>query len=370
MTSAAVPLPLQSNSSMETEDKSPDNLINAEESREDDWIDVMDMARLHPLTVYTEHLADKVGIIDAFQRNRIGRWVTGLTTRAHTVLDATEQDIDQSNTPTTDRWVRRSAIYSQLADRARLVMILASNAAIDAFDWSKDGRWAGAAAAGIFMGWSALIGESLNQTYKRMPHTVTAIQEEFPVAVDLMADALPGSRKKEESQESELIENSINDLNVDSYEADELSFVAKSWQKVRTAGNSRTAKIMALPVSVPLNLVRRGFSAVNFGATAYVSTTTFQNGTEKDNRKQTGDVMLYGGAFCFGLGWAVCERIENLTEDGKYEQAQDLLDFVSNDMNWLKLGALSIAVELGLANLRARKLRRDGLITANNESSI
>ncbi|HMS23906.1 MAG TPA: hypothetical protein PKB09_03800, partial [Candidatus Saccharibacteria bacterium] len=272
--------------------------------------------------------------------------------------------------PTTDKGVRTSMYTSQLLDRGRVPMILASNAAVDAFTWSKDGRWAGAAAGVVFGAWSGGLGEILHQYYKRMPRTVEAVQEEFPVAVDLMADALPGSRKKTETTTNN--ETPIDSADIDFDPTDELDSVLETEPvTTKTKENSRgklLLKVATAPVRLPLNVLRRGFSATNFGSTAYVSTATFRGATATEARKQYVNVMGFGGLFCAGLAWGVCERIDNLTNQGEYEQAQDLLNFVSNDANWLKLGALSIALELGMAKRRKNKMLREGRITNSNES--
>lgn len=334
---------------------------------QDTGFDMFDYARVHPLTIHAENLADKLGILEPIEESRVGQYVTGLVARLHTTANAIDKDITNSEHPGADKWIRRSMWYSQIADRGRLAMILASNAAIDAFTWSHDGRWAGAAAGGVFAGWSLVIGESLNQNFNRLPETVATIQEEFPVAVDLMADALPGSRKS-----IPVLSTSETQLTpeVQNQDVEELGFAGRALRKVKIVGGTKAFKIASLPARLPLMALRRGFSSVNFGATAYVSTTKFKGGSEKDVRIQTANVMAYGGAFVFGLAWAVCERIDNLADDGKFEEAQDLLDFVSNDWNWLKLGAASIALELGMAKMRKRKLLKEGLITDSNESTI
>jgi len=328
-------------------------------SPEDEWVDVIDKVRLHPLTVHTEHYADRLGLIELVQATRLGRYATGLVARAHKVMDAGEIDLVASESRVADRWVRRTTIYSQTADRFRLFMILASNAALDAYEWSEDGRWAGAAAGVAFMGWTALVGESLTQTYERHPKLVEAVQEEFPVAVDMMADALPGTKQRNEL--------AANQSEVEVQEVDETVLAMESIDKVHHLDRKTLQRIALTTVTLPLNLLRRGFSSVNFGATAYVSTTKFQGGSKAEQRRQYAEVAGFGGAFCFGLAWGATEWINHLAEEGHYEQAQTWLDRIGSDLNWFMLGAVSIATELTAARFRGRKMQKMGRITGENE---
>lgn len=333
-------------------------------------LDTFESIRMHPAVLTLERTADRIGILEPALNNRVGKYVTGLVSRMHTISNAMTEDISNSANPTIDKGVRTSMYTSQLIDRGRVPMILASNAAVDAFTWSKDGRWAGAAAGLVFGAWSGGLGEILHQYYKRMPRTVEAVQEEFPVAVDLMADALPGSRKKTETATSN--ETPIDSVDIDFDPTDELDSILETGPVTTKAKEKSLGKhlirIATAPVRLPLNVLRRGFSATNFGSTAYVSTATFRGASATEARKQYANVMGFGGLFCAGLAWGVCERIDNLTEQGEYEQAQDLLNLVSNDWTWLKLGAASVALELGMAKLRRNKMLREGRINSSNES--
>lgn len=304
-------------------------------------MDTLDYLRMHPATLQLERLGDRLGVIEPLAETRLGQYVIGLGERTHNVVREMNADIAD-----TDHWVIdgawRQAMYgSQLADRARLVMIFASNAAISAAEHST--MRAGLAAGAVFAAWSGGLGEILVQNAKRLPRAVDAAQEEFPVAVNLMADALPGS-----------------------YEGETEVEVHEEVVATRGIGKiAAMAKTFARGVTYPL---RKGMSSVNFGSTPYVATTKIRGGSDWEARKQYGKVMAFGGAFVTGLAWGVTEQINNFVEDGRYDLAEDLYNFVDSNLTWYALAAVSIGIELGMSIGRKRKLQREGKINEIGEA--
>lgn len=305
-------------------------------------MDTLDYLRMHPATLQLERAADQLGILEPLAGTRPGQYVIGLAERSHNVVRAMNADIAESDTPVVDKAWRYAMYGTQTADRLRYVMILASNAAINAAEHSS--TRAGLAAGAVFALWSGGLGEILVQNAKRLPKATEAVQEEFPVAVDLMADALPGSYEKETAP-TEIAESDV---------------AISGLHKV-----GQFAKLAFRGVTFPL---RKGFSSVNFGSTGFVGTTKFRGGSDWEARKQYGKVMVYGGAFVTALALGVTERIENLVEDGKYEQAQDLYNLVDSNKTWYIAAGVSIGIELVSSVLRKRKLQKEGKINQLGEA--
>lgn len=310
-------------------------------------MDTLDYLRMHPATLQLERLGDRLGVIEPLAQTRLGQRAIGLGERTHNVVREMNADIADSDHRVIDGAWRGAMYGSQYLDKIRYAMFVISNAAISASEHSSER--AGLVAGGIFALWTGGVGEILIQNANRLPRATRAVQKEFPAAVDLMSDALPGAYKKE-TDETVIEQETFGE------------------EKVAVNGLGKVkdiAKTIFRGITYPL---RKGAVSVNFGSTAYVATTKFNGGSNWEARKQYGKVMAYGGALVTGIAWGITETIEHLVEDGHYDAAQRLYDTVDSDITWYIFAGATIALEASATVARKRKLQKEGKINEIGEA--
>lgn len=273
------------------------------------------------------------------QLNPAAVYSRSLYERTRNVIEGAKTDIRESETKCADLAWGIGTIATQAADRFRISLILAPEAALRAFEHTDKSIAAGAAAAGVFMLWNGTMGEVLTQTLSRFKKGTESFEENFPAIVSLFTDSLAGI---ESSEQRALATETVVDKKV-------------HFERLLSIGKTATTH------------VRRAMSGLGLGSTAFVATAAVNDYTKEEVREQNAAVTLDTGVAIFGIGWGLAGYINSLAEQGELERAQDILNVVDNNWVWYSIAGASMVMEFASARHRAKKLKEAAEATTVKE---
>ncbi len=235
------------------------------------------------------------------------------------VAHASYEDIKASENKRVDASWAIAAAITQISDRSRWVILLAPAMATRVMENTENSVLTGVTAAGIFAVANYSTGKPLNKALSRLPGGLTEFKDKFPWVVNGFTRSLPGIKVSEDADPAHTSDIS-NQENIEI-------------KKVRS------------PLKKGWLHLRRGISGINLGSTAFVATTRVNGGSEDEGDKVNRAVTLDTSAVIFGIGFGVAEYIQKLVEEGRYQEAQDIQNFVSEPNLWRAVALGSIAIE-------------------------
>lgn len=225
---------------------------------------------------------------------------------------------------------------TQIADRARLVLIYGPPLAIDISNDTNNSLLGPIVLAGIFALTNFGTGEALTQSMDHFKETKESFREDFPLTVELFADSLAGVRSEEIAPEP-IMEAEVT--------LDQEESLRKPWFK--------RIKLPQLPLPV-----RRGMAGVGLGSTAFVATSSMLGNDNKEVRKINAKVTRDTSGFIVLVGAGLLEGIKRMYTAGWESQAKFLSDHAQDGKTWLGVAGASIGYTFISNKVNKRKLQK------------
>ncbi len=215
-------------------------------------------------------------------------------------------------------------VGSQVADRARIVILTVPPAVIETMERTNNSLIAGAVGAGMFAVWSMLVGESTLKGVDEFPKTVGAVNDELPAMVNFFADALPGIEK-----------GGPKPIDKDTPKGSVLSRIGMR--------------------------ARRSTASISFGTSPFVATARATGYNSKETRKLYANTGVDGAALVYALGTATTESVKRLAIEGHLQLAQDIQNVLSDNKTWWAVAGATVMAEMASNKYKARKMKSNSL---------
>ncbi len=261
------------------------------------------------LTEVTDKSTPHVGSLSSSRLSRLkqtGRLLCGSV--------AADYRSDEYSKIGTASWGALTA-GTQIIDRLRLGVVLIPPMAVEVMEQTHNSLATAAVTGAAFTAWNVVVGSAFGQGISRFPRTNQTVTESFPRLIDTFNNALPGMEKP--AQEQKIIDP------IDQ------TFDQKS---------SRFGRFMTH--------IRRSFSVMGIGTTAYAGTAAVNGHTPKDVLKINAVASADGGALAAVVAGGAAESVMQLASSGHPELALDVQNFVGDSRLWLGVAAVSMAAEL------------------------
>ena len=215
-------------------------------------------------------------------------------------------------------------VGSQVADRARIVILTVPPAVIETMEQTNNSLTAGAVGAGMFAVWSLLVGESTLRGVDEFPKTVETVNEELPAMVNFFADALPG--------------------------------VEKGGPKPEDSDSPTHSVLSRIGMRA-----RRSTASISFGTSPFVATARATGYNSKEARRLYTNTGLDGAALVFAIGTATTEGVKRLAIEGHFQLAQNIQNVLSDNRTWWAVAGATVLAEMASNKYKARKMQTDSL---------
>lgn len=270
--------------------------------------DIESVAAVQSEGVIAQEMQDLEHIDEVYQhswRDRFGE-----------VWNGAKSDLHESSNIARTIALGAASVATQAVDRARIAVVVVPHYATEVLQETQSPAQAALVGAGIFWAMSGAVGETLNQGLGEFPQAKAKFKEEFPVAVDIFRDGLPGMNHEVQEGQGRI---------------------------------KRAAQFIS-------RNIRRGVTGVAMGPTAFVATSSVDGASKTETSKlnlkvTTASAAVVGGVVA-GLGQAITE----LPKHGYAETAKYMQDVATDNRFWWSLAGLSIASELVGNRLKRRKM--------------
>jgi hypothetical protein len=199
----------------------------------------------------------------------------------------------------------------QAADRARTSVVLVPTIAVDVLQWTHSPLEAALTAGAAFTMWCTAVGGATTEGLRQFPRASKRVDTEFPRLVGAFEDSLPGIEKSDEGAN----------------------------RAQRVGGRA----LMAL---------RRGFTVVGLGTTAYVSTAAAKGRKRRDIHELNLQASLDGGIAAGLIVEGVGQAIVHLATSHP-ELAERIQNDASNIKLWYGVTAAMMIGQYGGNKLKA-----------------
>jgi hypothetical protein len=250
----------------------------------------------------------------------------GIVHRLSEVAGSVGTDYRNSENRTRTVSLGLLALGTQVADRARVAVILVPTVSIDVLKHSHSATEAAIAGGGLFAAWCLTVGGTLTEGLSEYPNAVRTFENNFPGFTSVLEDSLPGLYSDNET-------NIIDDLE----------------------SRSRTSRIIGASGRIgktALTHIKRGATAIGIGNTAYVAVASARGQETKEIHKLSAKTGIDGGIIAGLIVGVVSESIVKLGESNP-QLAIHIQNVSSNKYLWY-----GVAGALMLSNLVSTRLSR------------
>lgn len=225
-------------------------------------------------------------------------------------------------------------VATQAADRARLVLVYGTPFAVEASNTANNSLIGPVVLASIFAVSNFATGEALTQSMDHFKGTKESFRNDFPLTVELFADALAGVASKELTTTEPTDEALVMSAEDDSLDT--------PWYKK-----------LKLPLPV-----RRSMTGVGLGSTAFVATSSMLGKSNKEVRAINAKVTRDTSGFIIVVGTGLLEGIKRMYNYGWESEAKFLSDHAQDGKTWLGFAGISIVGTFVSNKLAKRKLQK------------
>lgn len=203
-----------------------------------------------------------------------------------------------------------SVLTTQIADRARLSIVLVPAVATSILENTGRSFTAATAGALTYFAWNGIVGEVMTQGLDKHRNLLSSFSENFPGVVNVFTDSLPGVESSSE----------------------------------RTNDESNHHKDTSLRDKALLHIKRAG-TGIGIGSTAFVGTAAANGYTKKELRRLNLQVSTDASLLTHGVIWGVGESIIQLGKNGHQELSMHIQDVAGDIRVWYGVAAVSMISE-------------------------